>query len=93
MTVDGAPDSVRSDVAQWHLWTGPQGSLFSADRLESSFEQQLEAAASNWYLDDATPAPNVQCSGDDQALVQATAADAATQAQRVDSPLTTALKP
>ncbi len=127
VTVDGVPDSVSDDVAQWHQWTGAQGSLFSADRLESSFKEQLEAGASNWYLDDSTPAPNVQCWGDQVALGQAglrstysmpntdprtggtdflsstttdivsgpgaSAADASLQAQRLDSPLTTVVKP
>jgi hypothetical protein len=69
--VDGVPETIDPAVADWHLWSGSQGSLFSADRLRSSFEDELMAQASTWYLDDSTPAPNLQCWGDDQALGQA----------------------
>lgn len=71
VTVDGAADAVDTAPAPWHLWTGAQGSLFSADRIESSFKEAFLAGASTWYLDDATPSPNVQCWGDAQALGQA----------------------
>ncbi len=69
--VDGVPETIAPAVAEWHLWSGSQGSLFSADRLQSSFKDELLAQASTWYLDDSTPAPNLQCWGDDQALGQA----------------------
>lgn len=70
VAVDGNPDTLADGVPSWHLWTGPQGSLFSADRLESSFAPEFTANAHDWYLDDSTPAPNVQCWGDSQALGQ-----------------------
>lgn len=72
VTVDGAPDEVSETAAEWHLWSGAQGSLFAADRLESSFADALLAAAGTWYLDDADPA-FPQCWGDPdgQALGQA----------------------
>ena len=57
VTVDGVPDSLSSAPPGWRLWTGRQGSLVSTDRLESSFAAELNAQASNWYLDHAdTPA-------------------------------------
>jgi hypothetical protein len=71
VTVDGAPDTVAATPAPWHMWSGSQGSLFAADRIESSFAEELMAGASTWYLDDSTPSPNVQCWGDAQALGQA----------------------
>jgi hypothetical protein len=71
VTVDGSQDSVPQAPAAWHLWSGPQGALFSADRIDSSFADALNANASNWYLDDLTPEPYLQCWGDDAALGQA----------------------
>ena len=71
VAVDGNPDALADSVSSWHLWSGAQGSLFSADRLVSSFATELLASASNWYLDDATPAPNLQCWGDAEAYGQA----------------------
>jgi hypothetical protein len=71
--VDGSPDAVSDAPAEWHLWAGAAGSLFAADQIDSSFADELLAAgaASTWYLDDDTPAPNLQCWGDDRALGQA----------------------
>lgn len=70
VTVDGIPDQVSSAPADWLLWSGDGGSLFSADRVVSSFRDALLANASTFYLDDATPS-NEQCWGDAQALGQA----------------------
>jgi hypothetical protein len=71
VAVDGVPDTVSATLPAWHLWSGPQGSLWSADRVDSSFKDELMAAASLWYLDDSTPAPNLQCWGDAEAYGQA----------------------
>ena len=71
VAVDGNPDAISPAVAAWHLWTGAQGSLLSTDRTRSSFADALMAGASTWYLDDSTPAPNLQCWGDLQAYGQA----------------------
>jgi len=69
--VDGNPDAINPAPVSWSAWTGPQGSLVSADRIESTFKDALMAGASTWYLDDSTPAPNLQCWGDLQAFGQA----------------------
>ncbi len=71
VTVDGNPESINPAPVSWSAWTGSQGSLVSADRIESSFKDSLMAGASTWYLDDATPSPFVQCWGDMQAYGQA----------------------
>jgi hypothetical protein len=70
VTVDGNPDTLADGVPSWRLWTGRQGSLLSADRVESSFAAEFMANAHDWYLDDSSPAPNLQCWGDEQALGQ-----------------------
>lgn len=69
-TVDGIPDQLDSSTPAWHMWTGAQGTLWSADRVQSSFADALYAGASGWYVDDSTPAPLAQCWGDDQAIGQ-----------------------
>jgi hypothetical protein len=69
VTVDGVADQVSSAPADWQLWSGPQGSLFAADRLESSFADELAVKASSFYLDDATPSYQ-QCWGDSHAYGQ-----------------------
>jgi hypothetical protein len=71
VTVDGNPESLTDGVPSWRLWTGAQGSLVSADRVEGSFAAELLASGHDWYLDDSTPAPNLQCWGDAQAYGQA----------------------
>lgn len=70
VAVDGVPDDVSSEAAEWQLWSGTQGSLFAADRLESSVRERVLANAGLFYLDDSTP-PYRQCWGDQQALAQA----------------------
>ncbi len=70
VAVDGNPETLADALAAWRLWTGPQGSLFSADRGEGDILGPLLAAAHSWYLDDSTPAPNLQCWGDAQAYGQ-----------------------
>jgi hypothetical protein len=72
--VDGQPDALDGALPEWRFWTassssGIEGSLWSADRIESSFADPLLAASSNWYLDDANP-PYPQCWGDSQAIGQ-----------------------
>lgn len=70
--VDGNQDAVDSALPSWRLWTGAQGSLWSADRIESSFKDAMLAASSAWYLDDSTPgSTQQQCWGDSQALGEA----------------------
>jgi hypothetical protein len=69
VTVDGSADPVSDSIAAWHLWTGGQGSLFSADRISTSVAAILQQGH-GWYLDDSTP-PQPQCWGDSQALGQA----------------------
>lgn len=69
VAVDGVPDSVSDALPAWRMWTGSQGSLWSADRVEGSFAAELLAAAQGWYLDDETPS-NVQCWGDSNAYGQ-----------------------
>jgi hypothetical protein len=71
VTVDGVSDEISGPPAEWHVWSGPQGAIFAADRIESSFADSLLAQASTWYLDDDTPSPNQQCWGDGIALGQA----------------------
>ncbi len=68
-TVDGNPEALADAVPAWRAWTGPQGSLFSADRAEGDIAGLLLAAAHNWYLDDSTP-DSAQCWGDAQAYGQ-----------------------
>ncbi len=70
VAVDGSPEALADGVASWRLWTGAQGSLFSADRAEGSFAAELLADGHDWYLDDSTPAPNLQCWGDAEAYGQ-----------------------
>ena len=70
VTVDGNPETLADAVPAWRLWTGPQGSLFSADRAEGDVAASLLASAHAWYLDDSTPEPNDQCWGDAQAYGQ-----------------------
>ncbi len=67
--VDGHPDGVSNALAEWHQWSGDQGTLFSADRTETTITA-VAAQAHGWYLDDSTPA-QTQCWGDAQALGQA----------------------
>jgi hypothetical protein len=69
--VDGAPDAVGSALPAWRLWSGSQGTLWSADRSEGSLAATLAGGSSPWYLDDSTPAPNLQCWGDAAAYGQA----------------------
>lgn len=69
--VDGVNDAVdASHPADWHQWTGPQGTLTETDRFSSTFEAAIMAAATGWYLDDSTPA-YMQCWGDSEAIGQA----------------------
>ncbi len=67
--VDGVADNVSSKPATWELWSGAQGSLFATDRVRSSFGDALDAQASSFYLDDATPS-YAQCWGDNHAFGQ-----------------------
>jgi hypothetical protein len=75
VAVDGQPDPVGEQLPEWRFWTssfppGIEGSLWSADRIESSFKEELLAASENWYVDDSSP-PNPQCWGDSEAIGQA----------------------
>jgi hypothetical protein len=66
--VDGVPETLPSSApSQWHLWTGPQGSLFADDQIDSSFSAAFLAAATAFYMDDSTPAVS-QCWGDSQQI-------------------------
>jgi hypothetical protein len=71
--VDGAPDVLANEAPQWHLWTGPQGSLVSTETVAGDFAAELMASGSGWYLDDENVSPAVQrqCWGDDHAFGQA----------------------
>lgn len=72
VAVDGNPETLDAALPSWRLWTGPQGSLWSADRTESSFSAEMDAASSAWYLDDSSPgSTQQQCWGDAQALGEA----------------------
>lgn len=73
VAVDGVPDSLSQTPPAWRLWTGSQGSLVSTDRIESSFAAELEAQASDWYLDHADTPSSVMthCWGDNDAFGQA----------------------
>ncbi len=68
--VDGAADAIATGVAEWRMWSGGQGSLFAADRLESTFAESFMAQASEFYADDSTPDVQ-QCWGDALAIGQA----------------------
>jgi hypothetical protein len=66
--VDGVPETLPSSApSQWHLWTGPQGSLLAADQIDSSFSAAFLAGATAFYMDDSTPAVS-QCWGDSQQI-------------------------
>ena len=68
--VDGVADAIGTGTADWRMWSGSQGSLFAADRLESTFAEAFMAQGSEFYADDATPDLQ-QCWGDQLALGQA----------------------
>jgi hypothetical protein len=70
--VDGSPEIVSNAVPRYHLWTGPQGSLLSTDRVQSSFATELLNEARGWYLDqlDVPAGIQQQCWGDDDAIGQ-----------------------
>jgi hypothetical protein len=66
--VDGVPETLPSSVPSlWHLWTGPQGSLFADDSIDTSFSAAFGAGAAAFYMDDSTP-PVSQCWGDAQQI-------------------------
>ncbi len=66
--VDGNPDSLPGVTpSTWHLWQGPQGSLFADDRVDSSFADAFQGSATAYYSDDSTPA-GMQCWGDSQEI-------------------------
>ena len=73
VAVDGVPESLNQAPPAWRLWTGSQGSLVSTDRIKSSFAAELQAQASDWYLDQANTPSDVelQCWGDANAYGQA----------------------
>jgi hypothetical protein len=66
-SVDGVPETLGGAPSAWHLWQGPQGSLFSGDRVDSSFKDRFLAAATPFYLDNSNP-PIAQCWGDSQQI-------------------------
>jgi hypothetical protein len=66
--VDGNPDTLPGTIPSlWHLWKGPQGTLFVNDQLQSSFASAFLANATAFYMDDSTP-PVSQCWGDSQQI-------------------------
>jgi hypothetical protein len=66
--VDGVPDTLPGTIPSlWHLWKGPQGTLFVNDQLKSSFAAAFLANATAFYMDDSTP-PISQCWGDSQQI-------------------------
>jgi hypothetical protein len=68
VTVDGNPDTLPGTIPSlWHLWKGPQGTLFVNDQLQSSFANDFLANATAFYMDDSTP-PIAQCWGDSQQI-------------------------
>jgi len=62
--VDGVQDSISSAVAAWHLWTGSQGTLFAADRRESSFDERFANGTMTGFYEDDASTPIQQCWGD-----------------------------
>jgi hypothetical protein len=75
VTADGQPDTVDGTLPDWRFWTssftaGIEGSLWSADRVQSSFKEALLANTTGWYVDDSDP-PYPQCWGDSEAIAQA----------------------
>ena len=66
--VDGNPDTLPGTAPSlWHLWNGPQGTLFVDDQVQSSFAAAFLGSATAFYMDDSTP-PVTQCWGDSQEI-------------------------
>jgi hypothetical protein len=60
VTIDGNPDVLRSGTPSWEQVTGPQGTV---DIVGSVAATGFTPSATNYYLDDSTPA-TTQCTGD-----------------------------
>lgn len=63
--VDGVSDSIPAALAAWHQWAGPQGTLFSATRLATSFPAQVAAGSVTTFYRDEQNTALTQCWGDD----------------------------
>jgi len=59
--INGVPDSPVAGAPTWEQVTGPQGSLTMTSTLSTNFSP---VGATSYYLDDTTPAPVPQCTGD-----------------------------
>lgn len=64
VAVDGVPDSVSGTPAAWHLWSGPQGSLFASTAIRSGFDAQIAAGINTGFYQDRLNTPLTQCWGD-----------------------------
>ncbi|MEQ8840212.1 MAG: hypothetical protein RIB98_04470 [Acidimicrobiales bacterium] len=59
VTVDGSPDTVGTELAEWEYLEGPQGNISLAGTFSGSYVPTLEQV----YVDDTTP-PFNECWGD-----------------------------
>lgn len=60
VTIDGAPDAVTPGPIRWEMVTGAQGTLVMTGLIHTD----IPAFSPTSYYQDASPAPNPQCSGD-----------------------------
>ena len=66
VAVDGNPDAIGTTVPQWHLTTGPQGSIMEADALDTTIIPAggaIDDVADGFYIDDDDTTVD-QCWGD-----------------------------
>jgi hypothetical protein len=69
VTIDGIPDAVGTDIADWEAVTGAQGTVFMAVRQQTSIAN-FDAGVDWFYRDLQNPADD-QCWGDANAYGQA----------------------
>jgi hypothetical protein len=60
-TIDGNPESLALGPVQWQMVTGAQGSLTISGAVSTNIPG---FAYTSYYLDDSTPLPVTQCTGD-----------------------------
>lgn len=60
-TINGVPDTPVAGAPTWEQVTGAQGSLTMVGSISTNF---TPIGATSYFLDDSTPAPVTQCTGD-----------------------------